>query len=114
MSKVLRATCEGGTVTALETEVESARILSEGVGASEGILVLDEERADYLASNASDIKKLLTAIVSALGEVSSALSSIDAKPTGGSGSAPAPAAGGNVSAIDALKDELDELKDNLK
>lgn len=116
MSKILEATCEDGVVTdtAENIEVPEATILSEGVAPSEGVLILQNGSKWYLCSNATDIKDLLEQIVTALTNISSALSTIDAKPVGGSGSAPAPAVASNVSAITSAKNTLDTLKDNLK
>jgi hypothetical protein len=74
MSKVLRATCEGNTVTADEVTVPAARIQSAGIGVSEGILVLDGDKAEYITSNASDLDETLEQLISALGDASSGLS----------------------------------------
>jgi hypothetical protein len=123
MSKVLRATCEDGVVTALETEVESARILSKGIGRSAGILVMDEERADYLTSSASDLEESLAQAIAALEAASSGL---DAAKTaidtvGTAAGVPslvlipllAPI-GSAASSISAAADALAEIKERLK
>lgn len=114
MSKVIEATCENELVTAEGVVVESAEILSEGVAASEGVLVMDKEKTYYLAKTSPDLKSTLEKLISTLTQIASALTAIDAKPTGGSGSAPVPAATGNVSSINTLKSELTALKDGLK
>jgi hypothetical protein len=74
MSKILRATCENNTVVADETTVPAARIASLGVGPSEGVLILDDDRADYLTSNASDLDESLEQLISALTDAASGLS----------------------------------------
>ncbi len=74
MSKTLRATCEANVVTAESVTVPAARVLSMGIGESEGILVIDEERADYFTSNASDLDESLEAMIDALGSAASGLS----------------------------------------
>jgi hypothetical protein len=114
MSKALEATCEGGVVTAEGVSVDEPEIMSEGEGSSVGVLLQDQEKTWYFAKITPDLKSTLEKISSALGQIASALSSIDAKPTGGSGSAPAPAAAGNISAINTVKAEVDALKDNLR
>ena len=56
MTKVLRATCDANSkVTAEGVEVPAARILTQGKQASVGILIIDEGRCDYVATNTTDI-----------------------------------------------------------
>jgi hypothetical protein len=74
MSKVLPASCVGGIVTAELFPVASAEVLSDGSGPSTGFLVLDEEEAFYVTSNASDLKTTLEKVISALNDAASALS----------------------------------------
>ncbi len=114
MSRILDATCEGGTVTSQGVEVVDPVILCEGEGESSGMLVMQDGVVYYVGKTSPDLKDTLRKLVDALTEIASALSAIDAKPTGGTASAPAPAATGNVTAINTLKAQLDTLKDNLK
>lgn len=112
MSKVLEATCVAGVVTSELVPVPAADILSEGIGPSEGILILDEDNATYVTSNASDIKSALDSIASALTQIATALTLIDAKPMGVL--PPVPAATANVVAITAIQAQLSALKEILK
>lgn len=115
MSKTLKAECDGSEkVFYGDTEVISCEILSEGKQKSDGILVIDKGKTYYLTSSATDIKTTLEKISSALTEIATALTTIDAKPVGGTGSAPAPAVGGNVATLNTLKSEIDQLKGALK
>lgn len=84
MSKALPASCVGGIVTAGGVPVPAADILSEGVGPSEGVLILDEDEAKYIAKTSPDLKATLEQLISALdktvealGKASSALTGLD-------------------------------------
>ncbi len=123
MSKMVEATCQDGVVTADDVPVPAADILSEGVASSEGILILDDDKAKYLTSNALDIKETLDKVVSALEKVASALSSIDGagyiiSVVGGPAPVVAipspPVAASDISAITSLKTQLNTLKGNLR
>lgn len=76
MSSILNATCVGGVVSSEGVPVVEAEILSKGVGASTGALLLHEDRAIYVTSNAADLETALTQIASALGQVATALTAI--------------------------------------
>ncbi len=114
MSKILDATCVAGLVTASLFPVAEATILSEGVGPSLGLLIMDEDKATYVTSNASDLKSTLEKIASALGDIVTALTAIDAKPTGGTGSAPVPVAAASIIQLTTIQGELTALKEILK
>lgn len=112
MSKILPATCTAGVVTSGGVPVPSAVINSEGVGPSEGILVLDESNASYITSNASDLKTALEQVASALTSIASALTLLDAKPLGTL--APAPAAASSIAQVVAVQVQVAALKELLK
>ncbi len=112
MSKILDATCVGGVVTAELVAVPSAEILSEGVGASTGILVMEEDKATYVTSNASDLKSALDKIASALTSIASALTILDTKPLGAL--PPVPGAAAEIIQISALQVQVAALKEVLK
>lgn len=112
MSKVLQASCVGGIVTSENVPVPSADILSEGVASSDGILVLEEDQATYVTSNASDIKDALDKIASALSSIASALTTIDTKPPGTL--PPTPLASSDIAQISAIQAQLSALKESLK
>lgn len=124
MSKVLEASCVGGVVTADGVPVGSAQILSEGVGSSQGVLLLDEDLARYIAKTSPDLKTTLERLITALEKIASALTSLDTAGfligvTGGAAS-PAvgipgtPVAASDIAAITAAKVQLNTLKGMLK
>lgn len=112
MSKMLNATCVGRIVTSSGVPVPSAEILSEGVGSSTGVLLMDEEEAKYITSNSSDLKTALEQIANALTSIASALTLLDAKPLGTLG--PSPAASASISQVTAVQAQLSALKEVLK
>lgn len=114
MSKILNATCQGKIVKVDGTAVPDAAILSEGEGSSVGVLVLDDGRKVYITSSALDLKETLQKVSDALSQVATALTSLDSKPVGGTGSAPVPTVGGNVTAINQAKAALDTLRGALR
>lgn len=128
MLKILAAVCVGGQVKVGETILQNANIVSQGVGDSEGIVFIDDLDIYYIPMANTDLKTTLEKIVAALTEVATGLTqtatgmgAIDVKPTGGTGSAPAPAAASNitninsaVSQINTIKSDLNSLKDNLE
>lgn len=112
MSKTLNASCAAGVVTLNGAPVE-AEILSEGVGESEGALILDKEKAFYIASNATDLKTTLEKISDALTKVGETLTAIGAGMTGPT-TTPPPTLAANVVEINLIVAELTTLKGALK
>jgi hypothetical protein len=85
--------------------VLEASILSEGVGSSSGILLLqDDDGKIYIAKTSGDLKTTLEQISTALTHVATALTALDAKPIGTL--PPAPAVAANVAAITAVQAAL--------
>jgi hypothetical protein len=116
MSKVLQASCVGGVVTAgdpIPLPVLSADILSEGVGPSEGILVMDEDEATYVTSNASDLKTTIDKLASSLNTIGNALTSIASQMLGPA-TAPPPTLPLAVAELTATATQLSLLKETLK
>jgi hypothetical protein len=120
MSKMLEATCSAGVVTSEGVPVTVAEILSEGVGASEGVLFLDEDTAKYIAKTSPDLKTALTRIVSILSELTVALSLIDSKvqattcPAGPGTTVALAVATANISQITSIQAQLSTLKESLR
>jgi hypothetical protein len=128
MSKILDASCSAtGVVSAEGVTVPAATVLSEGKQASTGLLFLEDEKARYLPSSATDIKTTLEKLVLALTSTSSALttiaSALTAIGTGMTGPTTAPpmslpasvsAVNALASSIDSIKEQLDTLKGTLK
>lgn len=113
MSKVFQASFDGSKVLYSGYEVPNCEVVSEGKGASNGLLFISEGRVFYVASSALDIKSTLEKLSSVLTEVVASLTTLDNKPVGGTGSAPAPALATNIANINALKSEIDILKGGL-
>lgn len=76
MSKIIPASASGGIVTADGVPVPAATILSKGTGQSSGILVIDGEKAWYIPTTVSDLEATLTQVISALGQVKTALDKV--------------------------------------
>lgn len=127
MSKLIEATCNDGVVTALGVTVDNVVILSEGVGASSGVLILDEDSATYIAKTSPDLKTTILKAITALTEtadglskVASTLTSIGSMMTGPT-TAPPPTLPADVATINAhvadiesAVDELQTLSEDLK
>lgn len=126
MTKILKATAQARVVT-FEGQSVAAEILSEGVGSSEGLLIIERDKAFYIPSSALDIKSTLESLSGSLEQVSNALTqiatsltSIGANMTGPTTSPP-PTLAADVlliqqasTAIMAIKTQADTLSENLK
>jgi len=77
MSKVLPATCLAGVVTCEGLPVPGVTILSEGLGQSSGLLILEEDSKTYVATNSTDIDGLLSQVTLALTDVANCLENLD-------------------------------------
>ncbi len=91
-----------------------AVILSQGIGPSTGVAVIDEDNSFYIADISGDLKTLLEKVISLLTNLTTALTLIDAKPTGGTGSAPTPVAATNITNLTTIAGELTALEAILK
>ncbi len=125
MSKVLEAVVSGGAVKVGSVTVEAV-IFSEGASDSQGLLILDELGAYYLAKTSPDLKTTLEKAIdaiqdieSALTEVATALTAIAAVPSGWV--TPPPTVAANVAQIlakvvevTASRTALNTLKGALK
>ena len=127
MSKILDATCQNNVVTSEGVTVADTTVLSKGIAKSSGQLFLEEDKATYITSNATDIEttlaKVSTLIQStkdALDKIALTLTSIGAGMTGPT-TAPPPSLAADVLVINAktaelgaTKTEVETLKGNLK
>lgn len=121
LAKVLVAECNNqGKVTSEGFELPEAVVLSEGKQQSQGLVLIDAELVRYLTSNASDIKTALEKVSAGLQQVADAIQALDSasvKSVSGSGVSflkiPL-ATTGQVSQINSIKGEIDQLKDALK
>lgn len=73
MSKVLEATCLAGIVKVGQTPVPDTTVLSEGVGSSSGVLILEEDKKTYIAKTSPDLKSTLEQLEVALSQTATAL-----------------------------------------
>lgn len=113
MSRVIEATCQGNIVTAEGVPVPGTTILSEGVGQSEGILILDRDKRTYIPKTSPDLKQTLEKIVAGLNTIATTLESIGAGMTGPT-TAPPPDLATNVAQIQQTATELQTLMGALK
>lgn len=128
MSKVLPATASAaGIVTADGVPVSVAEILSLGKQASSGVLIIDGDKAWFIASSATDIKTTIEKLIdvidktaASITKIGSSLTSIGAGMTGPT-TAPPPTLPAdvvelttNVTALNATKTQLTQLKEALK
>lgn len=81
MSKILPASCVGKVVTTEGHVISPATILSEGVKSSTGVALIEKDKVVYVASNATDIKDLITNIGDVITKITTALTGIDAVTT---------------------------------
>jgi hypothetical protein len=109
LSRVLDATCSAtGQVTAEGIVIPGVEILSEGTKASSGILILDGVKAYYLPSSATDIKDLITRLVSIVNQIQTIATGLDAVTVSPGSNAAA------IAALATLKTQLDTSKGSLK
>jgi hypothetical protein len=112
LSKTINASCAAGVVS-VDGNPVVAEILSEGVGSSEGVVILDKEKAFYITSNATDLQTTMEKIASALTKIGETLTAIGAGMTGPT-TAPPPTLAANVVQINLIVTELNTLKAALK
>jgi len=120
MSKMLEATCIAGVVSSGGIPVPDVFILSEGVGASTGILFLDQDQATYIPKTSPDLKSTLEGLISALTSISSALNTLNTTtlvttcPAGAGVAGPPLVAAGDIAALNTAKAQLQFIKGALK
>lgn len=117
MPAILPATCEEGAVTVQGQHIE-AQILSDGVGASEGLVAINADKAFYVTSSAQDLKQALETIASALSSTASMLSTINGalewNPDSGANAVIVAANEIVISGVSGAASTLNTLKDNLQ
>lgn len=111
MSKILKASCKTGAVKWEGSTVE-AEILSDGTGESEGILILEKDKAFYIPSSAKDIETTLDKLIGALTKITETLTAIGGGMTGPT-TAPPPTLPADVAEINIIISELETLKGDL-
>lgn len=115
MSKVLNATCSAGIVLVDGTPIENVEILSEGVGPSEGILILDGEKSYYVPKSVEDIASTLGHLSDALEKLIDALTIHDTAGFLVAGPTPSPPLiTTQITALGVVKTQVDLLVETLK
>ncbi len=76
MSKVLEAECEAGVVTIEDLPIAESTILSEGVGSSEGIAILQDEKVFYIPNATPDLKLTIEKAIDAINQIAQTLTTI--------------------------------------
>lgn len=124
---LLEATCRSDVVKVENYPVQAAEVLSQGKGASTGLLIMFGDKAYYIPNAAEDLKTtiektvdLLTSLNEALTKIGTTLTSIGAGMTGPT-TAPPPTLAADVveinskvTALNAVKSSLNTLKGALK
>lgn len=76
MSKIIEATCVAGVVKIGTLPIPGTVIFSEGVGSSQGVIILEGGEKFYFAKITPDLKTTIEQTATALGDVVSALTQI--------------------------------------
>lgn len=108
MTKIIDATCATNIVKIGGLPVTPCTILSEGVGASNGVVILDGDKAVYVPKTTADLKTVIEKLSLVLTQVTSCFTTLDAIP---------PISGAcatYTAAILALQTQLEALKAVLK
>ena len=113
MSKILNATCVGGIVTCEGLPVPSAFILSQGVGSSSGVLLMQDDKQYYVALTTPDVNSILVQLTDLIPKLITAFTSIASGMTGPT-TAPPPSLTTDLAALTAINVQLTLLKSMLK
>jgi hypothetical protein len=113
MSKILEASCVGEVVTVEGIPLENVEILSEGLGQSEGALLMEGQKKFYITSSASDLSSTIDQIVEGLNKTVEGLNAAGGALNGiagGAGTSTIAAATGIAPIIAALNTLKGQLK----
>ena len=113
MSKVLEASCVGNVVTCEGLVLDGAEILSEGVGDSEGIVLIDGEKIYYIAKTTPDVADTIEKVAEMLTSIKLILTSIGSGMTGPT-TAPPGTLVADLLALQLKITALETLGSNLK
>lgn len=107
MSKILPASCTANVVK-IENKPVTATVLSQGVKASTGAALVEEDVVTYITSNATDIKDLITNLGDVVDKIITIVTGLD-------GGAPTPGTqAANIALLSTLKATMIAQKDMLK
>ncbi len=113
MSKMIDGTCSAHVVTADGIAVEGVEVLSQGTKSSTGVVLLQEDKAKYITSNATDIHDLIAQLSDLIQLVSDTFSAIGTGMTGPT-TAPPASLPASITQLATMKAALTAMKDNLK
>lgn len=114
MIKTRPATCVNGKVTCDGVEITPVTILSQGVGASSGVLYIDGAECYYVAKTTPDLDTLLEKLISALDQVVTGLNQTAAGTIGGFPLSTTAAITAAATQVTVQKNALETLKGQLK
>lgn len=113
MSKILEASCVANVVTCEELPITTAEILSEGVGESEGVLLMQGDKQYYIAKTSPDLKATIDSLNDLITKIIVVFTSIGAGMTGPT-TAPPPTLATDLADLTQINVELTALKSMLK
>lgn len=106
MPRAIAASCTAGVVTVDGFPVPGAVILSEGVSASTGYAIFDEDKIYYVAKTSPDLKSAITTLNSMVQKIATILSSLDGALSGSNAAA--------ITALNVQNTQFGLTKDALK
>lgn len=113
MSKILPGSCTGNVVTSESLPIPTAEILSEGVGPSTGIVIMQGDKQFYIAKTSPDLKVTIEKLNSLITKLVPIITSIGAGMTGPT-TAPPPTLATDLLELTAINIELTTLKNMLR
>ncbi len=113
MSKILEASCVANTVTVDDLPVLTAQILSEGVGESEGVMLMQGDKQYYIAKISPDLKTTIEKLSDLIVKLVPIITAIGSGMTGPT-TAPPPTLAVDLAELTAINVELTTLKSMLK
>lgn len=113
MSMILEASCANNIVTCEGLPIQGVTILSEGVGPSTGILLMQGGELYYIAKISGDLKTTLDKLTTLIPKLVAIYTSIAGGMTGPT-TAPPPTLGTDLAALTLINTELTTLKNMLR
>lgn len=113
MSMILDATCNGQVVTCEGLPLQNVTILSEGIGPSTGVVIMQSGKLYYIAKTSLDLKSTLDKLNVLVPKLVTIFSSIGAKMTGPT-TAPPPTLATDLAELTQLNVELTTIKNMLR
>jgi hypothetical protein len=108
MTKIIEASCIQNNITVDGVILTDSFILSEGKGASDGILFINKDKSYYIANTSADLKYTIQSLSDITQQIIAALTALNALPTISG------ACAAQVTQLTTLKATLEFLEGNLK